>query len=102
MRKHRQFAPLSVLPASSALLSRRAIATWLATNYGLQYVGYYLAASAVLSLLGLLSIRVKLRKMTTSPLEWSSRWPGFELSISASHGCFRYGWCPVNLSYRRL
>ncbi len=24
------------------------IATWLAANYGLQYVGYYLAASAVL------------------------------------------------------
>jgi len=33
------------------------IATWLATNYGLRYVGYYLSASAVLSFLGLLSIR---------------------------------------------
>jgi metabolite-proton symporter len=33
------------------------IATWLATTYGLRYVGYYLSASAVLSLLGLLSIR---------------------------------------------
>jgi MFS family permease len=33
------------------------IATWLATNLGLQYVGYYLSASAVLTLLGLLSIR---------------------------------------------
>ena len=33
------------------------IATWLATNRGLQYVGYYLSASAVLTLLGLLSIR---------------------------------------------
>ncbi|MEO6911094.1 MAG: MFS transporter, partial [Edaphobacter sp.] len=33
------------------------IATWLATTYGLQYVGYYLSASAVLTLLGLLSIR---------------------------------------------
>jgi MFS family permease len=33
------------------------IATWLATNYGLQYVGYYLSASAVLTFLGLLSIR---------------------------------------------
>jgi MFS family permease len=33
------------------------IATWLATNWGLQYVGYYLSASAVLTLLGLLSIR---------------------------------------------
>ena len=33
------------------------IATWLATTYGLQYVGYYLSASAVLTFLGLLSIR---------------------------------------------
>jgi metabolite-proton symporter len=33
------------------------IATWLAKTYGLQYVGYYLAASAVLTLLGLLAIR---------------------------------------------
>jgi len=33
------------------------IATWLARTYGLQYVGYYLSASAVLTLLGLLSIR---------------------------------------------
>ena len=33
------------------------IATWLATNLGLQYVGYYLSASAVLTLIGLLSIR---------------------------------------------
>ena len=33
------------------------IATWLAKNYGLQYVGYYLTASAVLTLLGLLAIR---------------------------------------------
>jgi metabolite-proton symporter len=33
------------------------IATWLARTYGLQYVGYYLSASAVLSFLGLLSIR---------------------------------------------
>jgi metabolite-proton symporter len=31
-------------------------ATWLARNYGLQYVGYYLTASAVLTLLGLLAI----------------------------------------------
>jgi len=29
------------------------IATWLATNWGLQYVGYYLSGSALLSLLGL-------------------------------------------------
>jgi metabolite-proton symporter len=33
------------------------IATWLAKKYGLAYVGYYLSASAVLTLLGLLSIR---------------------------------------------
>ena len=30
------------------------IATWLATNYGLIYVGYYLAAAAALSLIGIL------------------------------------------------
>jgi metabolite-proton symporter len=33
------------------------IATWLAKTYGLQYVGYYLSAAALLTLLGLLSIR---------------------------------------------
>jgi metabolite-proton symporter len=33
------------------------IATWLADNYGLQYVGYYLTAAAVLTLVGLLAIR---------------------------------------------
>jgi metabolite-proton symporter len=33
------------------------IATWLARKHGLQYVGYYLSTSAVLTLLGLLSIR---------------------------------------------
>jgi metabolite-proton symporter len=33
------------------------IATWLATNYGLEYVGYYLSLSAVLTLLGLLLMR---------------------------------------------
>jgi metabolite-proton symporter len=31
-------------------------ATWLATNYGLQYVGYYLSASALLTIAGLLAI----------------------------------------------
>jgi MFS family permease len=31
------------------------IATWLATNYGLQYVGYYLSAAAALSIVGLLA-----------------------------------------------
>jgi metabolite-proton symporter len=33
------------------------IATWLAKTHGLQYVGYYLSAAALLTLLGLLSIR---------------------------------------------
>ena len=33
------------------------IATWLATHYGLPYVGYYLSASAALSFVGLLMIR---------------------------------------------
>lgn len=33
------------------------IATWLAKKYGLQYVGYYLTASAVLTFIGLLMIR---------------------------------------------
>ncbi len=33
------------------------IAIWLAETYGLQYVGYYLSAAAVLTLLGLLWIR---------------------------------------------
>ena len=32
-------------------------ALWLAKNYGLQYVGYYLSASAVLTIVGLLCIR---------------------------------------------
>ncbi len=33
------------------------IATWLANNYGLQYVGYYLTAAALLTLAGLLATR---------------------------------------------
>ena len=32
-------------------------ATWLAQNYGLQYVGYYISAVAVLSLVGLIATR---------------------------------------------
>ena len=32
------------------------VATWLATTYGLQYVGYYLSAAALLTLTGLLAI----------------------------------------------
>jgi metabolite-proton symporter len=33
------------------------IATYLATNYGLQYVGYYLTAAAILTIIGLLATR---------------------------------------------
>jgi metabolite-proton symporter len=33
------------------------IATWLANNYGLQFVGYYLTGAAVLTLMGLLTTR---------------------------------------------
>jgi MFS family permease len=33
------------------------IATWLARNYGLRYVGYYLAAAACLTLIGLFVMR---------------------------------------------
>jgi MFS family permease len=33
------------------------VATWLATHYGLQYVGYYLTATAAVSFVGLLMIR---------------------------------------------
>jgi hypothetical protein len=33
------------------------IATWLANNYGLQYVGYYLTLAALLSLAGLMATR---------------------------------------------
>src|SRR5690349_9435024 len=33
------------------------VATWLAKNYGLQYVGYYLSAAAGLTLIGLLATR---------------------------------------------
>jgi metabolite-proton symporter len=33
------------------------IATWLANNYGLQYVGYYLSTAGLLSLVGLLAAR---------------------------------------------
>jgi MFS family permease len=32
------------------------IATWLANTYGLQYVGYYLSAAALLSFIGLLAV----------------------------------------------
>jgi len=32
------------------------VATWLATRYGLSYVGYYLSAAAALTVIGLLAI----------------------------------------------
>jgi metabolite-proton symporter len=45
------------------------IATWLAETHGLSYVGYYLSGSAVLTLLGLLSIReTKDEDLTSSTL----------------------------------
>jgi metabolite-proton symporter len=47
------FSTAGILGASVAPY----IATWLAKNYGLQYVGYYLTTSAALSFLGLLLIR---------------------------------------------
>jgi fucose permease len=44
------------------------VATWLARTYGLQYVGYYLTASAVLTFFGLLLIReTKDSDLTVSP-----------------------------------
>jgi MFS family permease len=33
------------------------IATWLATTYGLKYVGYYLSGAAVMTLAGLFAMR---------------------------------------------
>lgn len=47
------FSTAGILGASLA----PSIATWLAMRYGLRYVGYYLSAAAIISLLGLLSIR---------------------------------------------
>ena len=47
------FSTAGILGASLAPY----IATWLAKHYGLQYVGYYLSASAVLTIAGLLLIR---------------------------------------------
>jgi len=47
------FSLAGILGASLA----PSIATWLAKSYGINYVGYYLSAAAVLTLLGLLSIR---------------------------------------------
>ena len=47
------FSMAGILGASLAPYA----ATWLAKNYGLQYVGYYLTVSAVLTFVGLLLIR---------------------------------------------
>ena len=47
------FSAAGILGASVAPY----IATWLAKTYGLQYVGYYLTASAALTFFGLLMIR---------------------------------------------
>jgi MFS family permease len=47
------FSTAGILGASLAPY----IATWLAKNYGLPYVGYYLTLSAVLTFVGLLLIR---------------------------------------------
>lgn len=44
------------------------IAMWLAKNYGLQYVGYYLTLSALLTFLGLLLIRETKHDDLTSPV----------------------------------
>jgi MFS family permease len=44
-----------ILGASFAPL----IAIWLATNYGISYVGYYLSGAAVITFLALLAIRKK-------------------------------------------
>jgi MFS family permease len=44
------------------------IATWLAKTYGLQYVGYYLTASAILSFIGLLMIRETKDEDLNAPL----------------------------------
>ncbi len=47
------FSTAGILGASIAPY----VATWLARNYGLRFVGYYLTGSAVLTLVGLLMIR---------------------------------------------
>ena len=62
-----EFFPTSVRYTGSSLTFNLAgifgaslapyIATWLAKNYGLNYVGYYLAAAALLTLVGLLMAR---------------------------------------------
>jgi metabolite-proton symporter len=51
------------------------IATWLATNYGLAYVGYYLSAAGLLTLIALLAIsdddhRGRVRGRVKAPPPW--------------------------------
>jgi MFS family permease len=53
------------------------IATWLAKSYGLQYVGYYLTSSAVLTLFGLLLIRETKNEDLNAP--------SIDLSTSGPH-----------------
>lgn len=38
------------------------IATWLATDYGFAYVGYYMVAAAIISLIGFVFITLKDKK----------------------------------------
>ena len=56
------FSMAGILGASLAPYA----ATWLARNYGLPYVGYYLSASAVLTFVGLLLIRETSKESLTS------------------------------------
>ncbi len=56
------FSMAGILGASLAPYA----ATWLARNYGLPYVGYYLTASAVLTFIGLLLIRETSKESLTS------------------------------------
>ncbi len=58
------FSTAGILGASVAPY----VATWLARTYGLQYVGYYLAGSALLTLVGLLMIRETRHDDLTAPL----------------------------------
>jgi metabolite-proton symporter len=59
------FSFAGILGASAA----PSIAQWLAKNYGLQYVGYYLTLSAALTFLGLLFIRETATQDLTGTVE---------------------------------
>ena len=54
------------------------IATWLGKNYGLQYVGFYLTASAVVTLFGLLLIRETRAETLASTTELYAETQGAE------------------------